>query len=106
VNVPQKLNTHGVGYLGLASGGVSVISAVYALYKLLSDAKYDTSLYYALIAARQHTASHDDVFVIMQLVAACFAIFGGLIIGLVLSYIGRPRTIPTEHPSLASTPGS
>ncbi len=89
----RSLNTHTVGYVGLAIGTGSTIAAVAALFALLSNASYDVSLFLAIEHARQRTDSSADVMAFAQLVAAAFGIIGGFVTSLLAAYFGRPRTV-------------
>jgi hypothetical protein len=89
----QNLNTRNVGYFGLAAGGASVLATIAALFKLLSDPKYLVALYHALVDAHHHATTADNQFALAQLVAACVAIFGGFVIAILASYLGKPQRL-------------
>jgi len=92
MNALQKLNTRAVGYTGLAAGGASLLATIAAFFKLLSDPKYLVALYHALVDAHHHGATADDQLALAQLVAACVAIFGGFVVAILASYLGKPKT--------------
>jgi hypothetical protein len=89
----RSLNTHLVGYVGVATGGVTILGALAALFGLLGDANYDVALYMAIVHAHKHTSDQTDILTIGKLVAASISVFGGFVTALVSSYFGRPATV-------------
>jgi hypothetical protein len=94
--VLNKLNTRFVGITGLAIGGVSIVTAVGALFNLLSDPKYLVALTLALHDSRAHSLTDADGFVLAQLLGAFIAIIGASIVALLATYFGRPAQIPDD----------
>jgi len=95
----RSLNTHLVGYIGVSVGGFSILGAIAALFKLLSDPSFLVALYGAVIRAGSHSSTPADVQTFAQLIGAGMAIFGGIILALFASYFGMPTTIPPDSPN-------
>lgn len=92
-----NLNTRATANGGLALG---LITAVGAFFRLLSDPDYLTRLYWAFWRVDHHSARPADVSALAQLAGVMVAILGALL----LSYLGRPSTIPPPSGSTAPPP--
>jgi hypothetical protein len=92
----NRLNTHGVALAGLAIGGGSIVASVGALFKLLSDPTYIDALFVAIMHAREHKFDSNDLMTYAKLAAAFFAIVGAIVIALLLTYFGRPASVPAD----------
>jgi len=89
----SKLNTHGVAFAGLAIGGGSIVASVAAFFRLLSNADYFDALIRAVLHARNHALDNADYYTFAQIAAAVVAIVGAIVVALLLSYFGMPRTV-------------
>lgn len=98
----NRLNTHGVGLAGLAIGGGSIVVSVGALFKLLSDPTYLDALFVAIMHVQRHIVDSNDVMTYAKLVAAFVSIIGAIVLALVMTYFGRPASVPAG----ANAPGA
>jgi hypothetical protein len=89
----NALNTKAVGFAGLGIGAASIIAAVAALFKLLSDPHYLIALAHAIANAHAGTATDDNWYTLAQLAACAIAIFGAAVVALLSAYLGRPAQI-------------
>lgn len=95
-NLLLRANTHRVGSAGLLIGGTSIVASVAALFRLVADPTYVDALFVAIMHARAHATTAADVQTYAQLVGAAVAILGAVIVALLLSYLGRPTTVPSD----------
>lgn len=96
----NRLNSHGIGLAGLAIGGASIVGSVYALFGLFTS-KDGPQYLVALAFAADHLARHEaltstDQLALAQLACALIGILGAIVVALLLSWLGRPVTVPSS----------
>jgi|GEM_PF-3452449 len=98
----NRLNSHGIGLAGLAIGGGSIVASVAGLFKLLSDPTYLDALFIAAVHSRAHAATAVDVQTYSQLVASGVTIVGAVVVALLMTWLGRPTTVPSNTANAAA----
>ena len=84
--MPAPLNTHAVGYVGLASGSL-VIVALTRLFWRLEDPVWPIALY-------DEHAAHMVGHVTVEFYALIASLFVAIVIAVLSAYFGKPRTVP------------
>ncbi len=92
----KNVNSHAVGYAGLAIGAGSIIGSIAGFFRLVSDPTYLDALFVLAMHAHRHAMTAADTQTLAQLCAAFLAIVGAFVVALLASYFGRPVTVPGD----------